>query len=269
MNNSDADLDAVIDTSRHPIDGPEYTLRCRREFEMNGSLILERFITESAHRTLIEEADRCRPLAFFSEDVHNVYLGAPDTSLPDNDARSRAIVSTKGAVTTDQLPADSHLRTIHAAPRFRRFLCDVLNKSAVHEYADPLSSINVNFYEEGQELGWHFDNSEFSVTLLLQNPVGGAMFEFVDDLRSAGSGDDNEQEVAEVVAGNGHTPDRTAIALDVKPGSLVLFRGRDALHRVTPVEGDRTRILVVLAYNTEPGLSLSEAARMTFFGRLG
>jgi len=26
---------------------------------------------------------------------------------------------------------------------------------------------------------------------------------------------------------------------------------------------------VVLAYNTEPGLSLSEHARITFFGRLG
>jgi hypothetical protein len=26
---------------------------------------------------------------------------------------------------------------------------------------------------------------------------------------------------------------------------------------------------VVLAYNTAPGISLSEAARMTFFGRLG
>ena len=51
-------------------------------------------------------------------------------------------------------------------------------------------------------------------------------------------------------------------------GSLVLFRGRDAIHRVTPVLGTRTRMLVVLAYNSEPGISLSESARMTFYGRL-
>jgi len=40
------------------------------------------------------------------------------------------------------------------------------------------------------------------------------------------------------------------------------------MHRVTPTEGDKTRMLVVLAYNTEPNISLSESARMTFFGRL-
>ena len=51
-------------------------------------------------------------------------------------------------------------------------------------------------------------------------------------------------------------------------GALVLFRGRNALHRVTPVEGERTRMLVVLAYNAKPGISLSESARMTFYGRL-
>jgi hypothetical protein len=41
------------------------------------------------------------------------------------------------------------------------------------------------------------------------------------------------------------------------------------MHRVTPTIGEKTRILVVLAYNTKPGIALSEAARMTFFGRLG
>ncbi len=44
---------------------------------------------------------------------------------------------------------------------------------------------------------------------------------------------------------------------------------RDGVHRVTPVKGGRTRMLVVLAYNTEPDVSLSESARMTFYGRLG
>jgi predicted 2-oxoglutarate/Fe(II)-dependent dioxygenase YbiX len=56
------------------------------------------------------------------------------------------------------------------------------------------------------------------------------------------------------------------LAMDA--GALVLFRGRDALHRVAPVEGSRTRMLVVFAYNSQPGIALSEAARMTFYGRL-
>jgi predicted 2-oxoglutarate/Fe(II)-dependent dioxygenase YbiX len=60
------------------------------------------------------------------------------------------------------------------------------------------------------------------------------------------------------------TPQRLAMAA----GTLVLFRGRNALHRVAPVTGTRTRMLVVLAYNAEPGIALSESARLTFYGRL-
>lgn len=56
--------------------------------------------------------------------------------------------------------------------------------------------------------------------------------------------------------------------LAINEGNLVLFRGRNALHRVTPTEGDKTRMLVVLAYNAQPGIELSESARMTFYGRL-
>jgi hypothetical protein len=56
--------------------------------------------------------------------------------------------------------------------------------------------------------------------------------------------------------------------LNMEAGCLVLFRGRNSMHRVTPTIGDTTRMLVVLAYNTKPGVSLSESARKTFYGRL-
>ena len=56
--------------------------------------------------------------------------------------------------------------------------------------------------------------------------------------------------------------------LHMKEGTLVLFRGLNSLHRVTPIIGNRTRILFVFAYNNTAGISLSESARMTFFGRL-
>ena len=57
------------------------------------------------------------------------------------------------------------------------------------------------------------------------------------------------------------------VALDFEPGALVLFRGRDALHRVTPTEGSVTRLLVVFAFNDHPGVGLSDSALRTFYGR--
>jgi len=162
------------------------------------------------------------------------------------------------------VPAGSGLHVIYESPMFRDFLARVVDEKELHEYADPLSSINVHYAGDGQELGWHFDNSSFAVTLLLQAPEGGGEFQFVRDLRDADEGELNFDGVEAVLDG------RTAPApLEVPPGTLVLFRGRNSMHRVTPTIGGRTRILVVLAYNAKPDVALSEAARMTFYGRLG
>ena len=57
-------------------------------------------------------------------------------------------------------------------------------------------------------------------------------------------------------------------SLNVKPGTLLLFYGRNYLHRVTPVRSKKPRILVTLNYNLEKGIELSLNARKTFFGRI-
>ena len=64
---------------------------------------------------------------------------------------------------------------------------------------------------------------------------------------------------------NGKTAVKT---LSMPEGTLVLFRGRNAMHRVTPTIGERTRMLVVLAYNSKPGIAISPEASMTFYGRV-
>mgnify|MGYP003943021825 CR=1 FL=1 len=56
--------------------------------------------------------------------------------------------------------------------------------------------------------------------------------------------------------------------LTMEAGTLVLFRGRNSIHRVSPNESDKMRMLAVLAYNAEADVSLSENVRMTFYGKL-
>ena len=60
----------------------------------------------------------------------------------------------------------------------------------------------------------------------------------------------------------------SAKKLSGEPGTLILFYGRNYLHRVTPVRSEKCRILVTLNYNLEEGIELSENARLTFFGRI-
>jgi hypothetical protein len=173
------------------------------------------------------------------------------------------VISSKGCICDDIIPAQSPLRYLYNSEDFKFFLCTILGEEALYEYADPLSSINLHYAKPGQELGWHFDNSSFAITLMIKAPEKGGQFEYVSEMRNSKKGEMNFDGVRAML--DGKIPVET---LNLKPGDLVLFRGRDAIHRVVPVEGGK-RILVVLAYNTEPGIALSESARQTFFGRLG
>ncbi|MEL6983765.1 MAG: 2OG-Fe(II) oxygenase, partial [Actinomycetota bacterium] len=183
--------------------------------------------------------------------------------LPDEHPFNRQVASSKGLLADDQISAGSPLRELYDDPSFRDFVARVVGVDRVHPYADELSSVNVHFASAGRELGWHFDNSSFAVTMLVQAPEGGGVFEHVPAVRNAETGDPAYDRVEAVL--DGHEPVET---LSFDPGSLVLFRGRNALHRVTPVEGARTRMLVVFAFNDEPGVRLSDSALTTFYGRL-
>ncbi len=258
-------LQAIVDLDRFPLDNKAFQEESRQTLDRDGVVQLSRFLTGTALAALNKEALSLHPLAYFTQQHHTVYLDQPQQQLPPSDARSWKITSTKGAVTTDQIPSDSPLKTLYNSGQFQSYLCSVLGEKALYPYADPLSSININYYQAGQELGWHFDHSSFSITLLTQTPTAGGHFQYLTSMRNSAKGDQNYSGVSEILAGGGDSPGM----LPQQPGDLVVFRGRDTLHRVTPIVGQRMRILNVLAYNVEPNQSLSEHARMTFFGRLG
>jgi hypothetical protein len=56
--------------------------------------------------------------------------------------------------------------------------------------------------------------------------------------------------------------------LQTEEGTLVLFYGRNYLHRVTPNTSTKPRVLATLNYNLEKDIELAEDARLAFFGRL-
>ena len=256
-------LTEIVDLDRYSIDDMEFRCQCRDSLRETGVLLLSDFLRPSAIASIREEGVANRHLAYYTADSHNIYIDDPDPSFPDDHPRNREVRSSKGCITTDQVPAGSALHTLYDSPEFRDFLCTVLEVDELHEYADPLSAINLHYASDGQELGWHYDNSSFAITLLIQKPEGGGVFEYVKDVRDADAGEMN-YEYSEKILDGAVQPEQLAM----EPGALVLFRGRNSMHRVTPAVGNTPRMLVVLAYNTEPGIALSESARMTFFGRL-
>ncbi len=251
-----------IDLATHPIEDVGYRSACAQRLDAAGALVLEGFFTNAfVDRVLAESAGRELD-GFFASSTHNVWLTPPNEQLEDDHIYNRQIVSTKGLLADDQVPAESPLRAVYDSDIFRSFIADVVGEAAVHPYADALSSVNVHFHRDGEELGWHFDNSSFAVTTLIQPPESGGVFEYVKDLRNAEADDQNFSGVQAAI------DTRTGVeTLEFSPTDLVLFRGRNSMHRVTPSRGDRTRILVVLAFNTEPNIGLSDSAKETFYGR--
>ncbi|MFK8023423.1 MAG: 2OG-Fe(II) oxygenase [Ilumatobacter sp.] len=251
-----------LDTQRHPISDAAYVADCREQLDADGALVLPGFARPASVEQIVEQSAGREAEAFYADSTHNVYLTPPDPGFADDHPFNRQVASTKGLIADDAIPADSPMREIYDDPDFRSFLCAVLGIDQIHPYADDLSSINIHFAADGMELGWHFDNSSFAVTMLLQAADGGAHFEHVPAVRNADAGDMAFDRVARILDGH-----ESGQRLDFDPGALVVFRGRDALHRVTPTEGDTTRVLVVFAYNDQPGVALSDSALTTFYGR--
>lgn len=257
-------IETLIDIRRYPLDDAAFRSKSRETLAQTGALVLPEFLTPDALESVRLEGVAGKQQAFYCTQSHNVYLTPPDAAYPSDHPRNREVASSKGCIADDQIPPSSALRALYEAAPFRDFLCTVLDEGTLYPYADPLSSINLHYAGQDQELGWHFDNSSFAITLMIEAPVRGGAFEYVSAVRDADAGDMNFEGVRRVLDG-----EREPKRLAMEPGTLVLFRGRNALHRVAPVEGERTRMLVVLAYNTQPGIALSESARMTFYGRLG
>lgn len=258
------DLHQIVNLQTYPLEDPAFRAACQREFQDQGVLVMPGFTRSEATAAIAADGQENRGNVYAKTETHTVYLSRADPSYDDDHPRNRLVTSSKGCLTDDMIATDSALRVLYDTPVFRGFLCEVLGEAELHEYADPLSSINLHFAETGQELGWHFDNSSFSITLMVQPPEKGGQFEYVENIRDADAGEMSFDTVKDVLEGRQEVKQLIADA-----GTLVFFRGRNSLHRVAPNEGEITRMLAVLAYNSTPGVALSEEARLTFYGRTG
>ena len=127
--------------------------------------------------------------------------------------------------------------------------------------ADSLARVNAMRYKEGQQLGWHFDLSEFTITLLLQASESGGEFVYRTDLRSPD--DPNYAGVARIL----EEPMKKCGRSGSKPGTLNVFRGLNTPHRVAPVAGepdahDRSVFLL-----RQADVRFSSEERIGFYGR--
>jgi hypothetical protein len=259
---------AMVDLARYPIDalegpaGASFAAEGRRQFEDSGLCLLPGFIRPPALELLAGEANVLCDRAYFCNSSHNAYLTPDDDSLPDDHPARRLEETYVGSLPYDRLPRDSALRRLYQWDPLKDFIGAVLGKPKLYRFADPLGACSINVFRDGGAHGWHFDESEFTVTLMLQAPEAGGAFEYLPGIR--GRADE-----AEIVARALDGGREGVVELPFTPGTLLIFGGQKTLHRVTRVLGERPRLVPVLCYSVEPDLKNSEAVRKLFWGRSG
>jgi hypothetical protein len=232
----------------------------KSELAEHGMFNLPGFLKPAAQSAAVAElAPRFAADAFTHARKHNIYFRKEVPELaPDHPALTLFETINK-TLCGDQIGGS--IKALYEWQPFATFLAATMDKPALFTMDDPLARVNAMQYGKGEGLNWHFDRSEFTTTLLLQAPEKGGAFEYRTDLRSAE--DANYDGVARLLTGQ--DPDLQSITLE--PGTLNVFRGKNTAHRVTPVEGDRTRIIAVFSFYEKPGVRFTEEEQRGFYGR--
>ncbi|MGJ8618498.1 MAG: HalD/BesD family halogenase [Sulfitobacter sp.] len=256
----------IIDHDRYPLSEPtsqtyvDILDQARSDLAAHGMFNLPGFLTDAARLQTVQRlTPRFMQDAFRHVRQHNIYFRKDIADVPaDHPALVQAETS-NSTLCGDQVH-DTALSLLYDWPPFAAFLAKAMDKPVLHPMQDPLARLNVMAYGDGEALNWHFDRAEFTTTLLLQSPDTGGAFEYATDLRS--ETDPNYEGVAKLMAGK--LPCQT---VQLTPGTLNVFRGKNTAHRVTPSIGPTPRMIAVFSYFEQPGVMFSAQEKLGFYGR--
>jgi hypothetical protein len=261
------DAASLVDLDRYPLLEPESEAMtevlalARAQLAELGAAELAGFVSEAGLELLLDDAESLAPKAWRSGGVGTAYLAPPPDDAPAEDPRRWAGPYATGAVAYDLFPEDSPLRVLYEWEPLKDFVEAVLQAGPLWPYADTCGALNLAVMSEGDELQWHYDMTDFVVSLAIRDAASGGDFEVAPRIRTAE--DENYEGVAKVLAG-----DRAKVlTLEMTPGTLLIFAGRYSLHRVSPVVGPVDRYVGLLAYDTKPGTVSSDALRRVRYGR--
>jgi hypothetical protein len=233
----------------------------RAQMQATGACEIPNFVRPEALDAFVADARELAPLAHRSGGLGTAYLGLPDESFPPDHPQQWLGDYSVGAVAYDLFPSASPIRRCYEWPELLRFVAAILGLDEIFRYADPLGALNLAVMGDGEQLQWHFDQTDFVVSLALQDADEGGDFEVSPRIRTA---DDEHYDHVAAVLGGDHS---SVVTLPMTPGTLLVFAGRYSLHRVSPIAGTTPRLVALFGYDTKPGTMSSELLKAVRYGR--
>ena len=255
----------LIDLKKYPINKSNQQKRkllkqIHADLEKNGCAVLKNFLTTKAIKLITIEANKVSHLGHRSFNKTNPYFTKDDISLPKDDPRRQFYKRSNNFISADNFSKKSTLRTIFDFPYFDSFIKYCVRGENFYRYADPLADVIINMAEEGNGFPWHFDTNDFTVTIAIQNAENGGEFQYVPKIRNK---DENFEEVKKVLNGSS----KKIISIELQPGDLQIFFGRNSIHRVAPLIGKKPRYVAIFSYVGEPGMIGSPERTKQLYGK--
>jgi len=267
-------------------DQNEWLDKAREAFRSKNFVHLPDILPKAAFDLLLDEINSIPQSCHYrSPSVHNILLAddidpehrsVEGDNTSEAEKRAKEIVtrlkqeSRKSLIAYDQFGEKSILCRFYNSEELIRFVSFlVLDRKAdekIFRSGDEIGGAYVNIFHEADSLGWHFDRSRFFVNLILQNPAGGGEFEYTWKENGCGSSP-TFAELEKVLTDKESENESFVRKVPMKPGSLIIFCGSKAMHRVTPVTSNTPRINAIFTFEFEPDVVLNDYTRETFFGR--
>lgn len=245
-------LSALVDLERYPLrDDAAFAPiadRCRAQLKESSFASLPGFLCPGVAQEMTKEVLDVIPRAYRREQSFSAYDEATLEQYPADHVRRLKHESRQFVVATDVLPKAGKLRTLYGDETLTRRIAQMLDVPALFQLADPVMACTSTVMYEGDTHGWHFDLNDFVVSILLQAPEAGGTFDFAPNIR--GDGEENYTSVAAAIGGRSEG----VRSIKVEAGTLLLFCGRRALHRVPPVHGKAPRVIALFSYDRKPGV---------------
>ena len=246
-------LKTIVDLERYPIQDlnspkiKEIIKKCKNDLDKFSCATIPNFILFESLEVMNAELKKHINEVYMSKESINAYLySKDDSSLPIDHPKRIFMDRDNGYLNSDLFEKDSEIKFLYVQEELLNFVSACLGVSPIYRWADPLACHAYNVMKPKGILPWHFDSCEFSLSILMQKPEKGGIFEYCPNIREPGN--ENFKEVKKILDG-----DRTRVRkLKLDPGDLQIFKGRFTLHRVTKVEGNRSRYLCIPAYVLDP-----------------
>lgn len=245
-----------VNLERYDLSDPSLIDKAQRQMTDDGVCVLAEFLTITAVQRMVDEANRLAPLAHRSSPRRNPYL---TSSSGSSTSAATVLYDSLEVLAYDQFPQHSPLRDLYESDELLDFIRRCLGLTALFRYADPFGALNVSIMRDGDVLDWHFDMTDFVVSIALQSSTVGGDFENAPLIRDKG-----EPAIAALLTG-----DRSHVRVEpMTPGTLMLFNGRRSMHRVSTIGGSVPRYMALLAYDTKPGTDSTDELKRSRYGRL-